>query len=385
LFYPEKGGAYHKEKVMGIILLCDRDKYLKEITSNRTVACIPFCGKYRLIDFILSNMVNAGIKNVGVFINNKLRSLMGQLGSGKEWDLQRKQDGLIILPCENDLNRVLRGDVEYLYKHLDYLNNSAQDYVLISNSNMVCNIDFKKVFDFHKQINADVTIVYKKEDENLQYIITDVCTTLVIDSDNRIIDMEVDPFKIRDNKISMQMYFMKKDLLLDLIEFCITRGKCDLVKNGFLENIDKLKIHGFEYKGYLARIDSLRNYYRYNMDLLKFNNKTWMELFFSNGQIYTKVKNDAPTKYYENCSVKNSIVSNGCLIDGKVINSILFSGVRVKKGAFIKDSIIMANTIIEENTLLENVILDKNVCISQSKNIKGDISYPMYIEKKTLV
>ncbi len=373
------------EKVMGIILLCDRDKYLKEITSNRTVACIPFYGRYRLIDFILSNMVNADIRNVGIFINNKLRSLMGQLGSGKEWDLRRKQDGLFILPCENDLNRVLRGDVEYLYKHLDYLNNSAQDYVLISNSNMVCNIDFKKVFEFHKNIDADVTIVYKKEDTNLENIIPDVCTTFETDSNNRITDMEVYPLKIRNNKLSMQMYFMKKDLLLDLIEFCITRGKCDLVKNGFLENIKKLKIYGFEYKGYLARIDSLINYYKYNMELLDFNYKTWMELFFSNGQIYTKVKNDAPTKYYENCSVEKSIISNGCLIDGKVENSILFSGVKVKKGAFIKDSIIMANTIIEKDTFLENVILDKNVSISQSKNIKGDISYPMYIEKKTVV
>jgi len=179
------------------------------------------------------------------------------------------------------------------------------------------------------------------------------------------------------------MFIMKKALFLDIVNTCVSRGDCDYFKQAVHNIVDKLKVYGYEFKGYLACVNSIHSYYKTNMQLL--NLDTSKELFFRNGLIYTKVKDEPPTKYAENARVTNSLVANGCIIDGQIENSIIFRSVKVRKGAVVKNSILMQNCLIEEDVHLINVILDKGVKVTRNKQLKGDESYPIVIEKKAII
>lgn len=362
--------------VMGVITITDNDKYLPELTHDRVLPAIPFGGRYRIIDFTLSCMVNSGIENVGVFINHKSRSLLDHLRSGKDWDLHRKKNGLFLLPVD-DTPGQLRGELKDFHKHLDYFNTSAETYVLISSGNVICNLVFNDAVNFHKDNNADITVIYKEEEK-----VSNKYTTIKTNEQNRVIDMEVNPIKISSKKISTEMYILKKELLIDLVSTCIARGQYSLVMDGIIKNLNKLRIFAFPYKGYLYRIVSNKDYYKSNMDFLDPQN---LSNIFSTNPIYTKVKNEAPTKYGENSFVSNSLIASGCIINGKVENSIIFRNVIVEEGAVIKNCIIMPKIIIRKNTYLECVVLDKDVCINAGKILKGDSKHPIFISKRTVI
>jgi len=369
--------------VMGLINLCENEELIQEITETRPLAAVPFAGRYRLIDFILSSMVNSGIHNVGILLGNKSRSLMDHLRSGKEWDLARKSDGLFILPPAQITHSggTGRGDIENFYTHLDYIESSRQQYVLISGTHNVCNINYRKIFQFHENTGADITIVYKEQTGEPEDI--DYGTVLETTEDGRVIDIAVNPAQVMSRNISMNMYIISRDLLVDLVKGCYARGGVDLLKDGIIRNLDRLRVYGFPYKGYVARIHSVSSYYHHNMELLK--PEKWQELFQKSGLVYTKVKDEAPAKYKENAKVSNAMIANGCVIEGRVENSVLFRGVKVHKGAYIKDSIIMQKCEIAENAIIENVICDKDVRITTGKWLKGDRKYPLVIEKGTVI
>lgn len=367
---------------MGIINLNDNQEMLTELTKKRPLAAVPFGGRYRLIDFILSNMVNSGMQNVGILVQDKYRALMDHLRSGKEWDLARKRDGLFILPPSQSqsLGGAYRGNIENFYNNLDYIESSRQQYVLIAGSHIVCNLNYHKVFKFHQELGADITVMYKKQDgaeEFGQQVI------LECESDGRVLDLKIKPVSEVANKVSMEMYLIEKRLLVELVRDCQGRGGVDFVKDIIMRNMANLKIYGYEYTGYAARVDSVKNYYKHNMELLK--PEKWEELFFKSGLVYTKVKDEAPVKYKENARVANTMIGNGCMIEGRVENSILFRGVKVHKGAYVKDCIVMQRCEIGENAIIENVICDKNVNITQGKWLKGEKNYPLVIEKGTVI
>lgn len=367
---------------MGIINLNDDQEFLTELTKGRPLAAIPFGGRYRMIDFILSNMVNSGIQNVGILVQDKYRALMDHLRSGKEWDLARKRDGLFILPpgksqySEDNCRR----NIESFYNNLDYIESSRQQYVLIAGSHIICNLSYRKVFKFHQDVGADITLLYKEHngDEDLmQYSIVDC------QGNGRITDIAINPSQPLSRKVSLEMYIMKKDLLVNLIKDCQARGGLDFTRDIIIKNISTLKMYGYSYKGYAARVDCVKSYYKHNMALLR--QEKWEELFFKAGLVYTKVKDEAPVKYKENARVSNAMIGNGCIIEGRVENSILFRGVTVHKGAYIKDSIVMQKCEIAEDAVIENVICDKNVRITRGKWLKGENNYPLVIEKGTVI
>lgn len=370
------------ENVMGIINLNDDQEFLTELTKGRPLAAIPFGGRYRMIDFILSNMVNSGIQNVGILVQDKYRALMDHLRSGKEWDLARKRDGLFILPPgkQQYLSGCYRGNIENLYNNLDYIESSRQKYVLIAGSNIVCNLNYRKLFKFHQDKGADITVMYKEYSNDEEFMQQAILECQI---DGRLTDFAINPSTSRSRKISMEMYVVEKGLLVNLVKNCQARGGLDFVKDILIKNIDKLKMYGYPYKGYAARIDSIKSYYKHNMDLL--NPEKREELFFKSGLVYTKVKDEAPVKYKENAQVFNAMIGNGCTIEGRVENSILFRGVTVRKGAYVKDSILMQKCNIGENTIIENVICDKNVQITTGKSLKGEKNYPLVIEKGTVI
>lgn len=365
------------ENVMGIINLNENESMLREVTRHRPLAAVPFAGRYRIIDFILSSMVNSGIQNVGILVLNKYRALMDHLRSGKEWDLARKRDGLFILPPAESRLGGVRSDIENLHRNLDYIKSSRQQYVLIAGSNIICNINFKKAFQFHQAKQADITVLYKEQDidkDDFQH-----CTILDCNSDGRVVDMAVNPAKAESRKISMKMYIIARSLLIDLVNSCVARGGIDLLMDGIVKNVGKLAVYGYQYKGFMARIHSVPSYYRHSLELLK--PESWQELFFKSGPVYTKVKDEAPVKYKESARIANAMIANGCVISGTVENSILFRGVKVEPGAYIKDSIIMQNCNIGPNVKLEGVICDKDVVIAADKWLKGESSCPLVIEK----
>ncbi|WP_304543089.1 glucose-1-phosphate adenylyltransferase subunit GlgD [Desulforamulus aquiferis] len=368
--------------VMAMVNLMEPEGILKEISHHRLVAAVPFGGRYRMIDFVLSNMVNSGIRNVGIIVQNKYRSLIDHLGRGKEWDLDRKRDGLFFLPpTQMRYPLGTRFDLRHFQHHLDYINNSRQNYIIITGSNMICNLDYRDVINFHREQRADITLLYKEMDvineESSPYAVIET------DQDYRVLDMEISPDKISSNKISMEMCIMEKSLLIDLINCCASKGECDLVRHGLIKNLNRYRIVGYPFKGYLARISSTRDYYTHSMNLLE--PEIWQELFFKHGYIYTKVKDGAPTKYLESSCVQNSIVANDCIIGGTVENSIIFRGVRISKGAHIKNSIVMQKCEIEEGAVIENIITDKKVIISKGKKLIGDSKYPFVIAKETVI
>jgi glucose-1-phosphate adenylyltransferase len=377
----KKGGA-NMNNVMAIINNALDESFLDKLTGHRSLASVPFGARYRLIDFPLSNLVNSGVTNVGLLLQTKYRSLMDHIGFGKAWDLDRKRNGLFILPPAHIYqgNRAYKGDLQNFASNIDYINRSNQEYVIIGSPNVVANIDYRDAFKYHTENDNDITIIYRE----LDVFRRDTTYTVINTDDNdRIIDMKVDPKKNFYKKISLQRYIMKKELLLDIIDECISKGEWDFVKNAIIGNLDKLKVYGYPFRSYASVINSINGYYKSNLELLKPN--VWQDLFLKNGPIYTKPKDEAPTAYKNGVNARNILAANGCSIKGEVKNSVLFRGVKVHPGAVIKNSVIMQKSKIGENAYLENVILDKGVQITANKSLKGDTNLPMIIAKNTIV
>ncbi|MDD3172417.1 MAG: glucose-1-phosphate adenylyltransferase subunit GlgD [Herbinix sp.] len=369
---------------MGIIYTGESNISLREITLRRSVAALPFGGRYRVIDFTLSNMINSGIINVGLITQNNYHSLMDHLDSGKQWDLDRKSGGLFILPpyVSSDNTGWYRGEIDAYHSNMSYIRRSPQKYVVISGSSMVCNLTYDDAMEFHKDNMADITVIYKQEKNTTKKELSRH-TLIRTDEQNRIWDIEVKPATPMSDKISMEMYILDKKLFEYLIEECVARGQYDLNKDIFIKNKEKLRILGYPYNGYLAKIDSIHSYFKHNMELFDLDNH--YELFHHAGPVYTKVKDEVPAKYGDNSIVENSLVADGCIVEGSIENCVLFRGVKVAKGAVVKNSIIMQETEIQEKAVLENVILDKEVIIRKGKQLIGQESYPVVIRKSAII
>lgn len=367
---------------MGLIITND-DK-IPPITDIRAVGALPIAGSYRTIDFILSNMSNAGIVNIGVITESNYSSLMDHMKSGNPWDLDRKNYGLSILPPNLAAFDYYtgRGDLDRLAGIRYFLRKSQQTYVILSMDNLVYNIDFEDVIDKHIENQSDITVVYKNmsgapESELSRY------TLIELDENNRVTDMEVKPQYPKSSNASLEVYVMEKALLESIIDECVSRGEHYFVRDGLSKKLSGIHINGYEFKGYSDKIDSLKSYFENNMAFL--DEKCRSELLNTKNPIYTKNKDLSPTMYKENAKVENSLISNGCLIEGTVKNSVLSRGVVVKKGAVVKNSIIMQDSVIEENVSLDYAILDKEVVITKGKKLVGQNSYPVAIAKGSIV
>lgn len=364
--------------LFGVIDLADSTEGLGELTSHRALGAVPIGGRYRLIDFTLSNMVNAGIRNVGILLMDRFGPLLDHIKDGKEWDLDRQRDGMFLLvpPSEGETGYTTPGNIPNLQHNRMYLEKSRQDYALVCGSNVVANIDLKRAYQFHLEKKADVTLIYNRTctlDENPPY------TSVATDENGRVVDIALNPQQCTSCKILLNMYILSKDLLLNLVDHCNSRQKRDLFADGIMPRLNDLKIYGYEHEGYVGVVNSLRTYYKHSMELLE--PKVWQELFFAHGQINTKVKHEAPVRYLEGSKVTNSLIATGCTIQGTVENSILFRGVHVGPGVVIKDSILMQKAELGAGVVLQNVILDKDVTISAGKKLTGDPSFPLVIEK----
>lgn len=368
------------KNIVGIVFSNAYDECISEITGIRTMGSIPFACRYRLIDFALSNMVNAGIEKVGVLTKSNYQSLMDHLGTGKPWDLSRKNDGLFILPPFSTSEAGGNADkLASLKGIMGFISRSKEEYILLSDCNTVLNLDIEALTNYHTEKNADITIVYKNgKKPNL----TDVIV-LDMNSDNKAEKISISPVTEENVNFSLNVILMKKSLLERLINDAISLNHKDFEADLIQGNVGKLDIYGYEVRGYAETIESLESYFKVNMELL--NMKNCDDLFNTDRPIYTKVRDDMPAIYGIGSDVKNSLVADGCMIEGTVENSILFRGVRVEKGAVVKNSIIMQDGFIAQNASLNCVVADKSVVITPNKTLSGAENYPVYIGKEIVV
>ncbi|WP_394855051.1 glucose-1-phosphate adenylyltransferase subunit GlgD [Clostridium lamae] len=359
---------------LGIINLDESGSRMDELVRKRTLAAIPLASRYRVIDFVLSNMANSGIEDIGIFTENKSRSLVEHLTNGRPWDLDRKKDGLRVFNFGD--NHPHNDDVHNFIHNIRYIERSKKDYVLISPSYMICNIDYSQVMKHHIKSGNDITIVYKNVDNAKRRFLG--CETVNVNEDNRIISIGENISRDKDASINMEMYLMKTELFLDIIHDCIKTGKYRKIKRYISNNLDKHAVGAYEFKGYLSCINSVKSYFDTNLELL--NQDKYKELFHNGNTIYTKSKDEPPTQYTKSSLVNNSTIGNGSYIEGEVKNCIIGRRVIIQKGAKLKNCIILDNSIVGTNVMMSNVIADKDSLIPGGRVIRGTEENPVSIQ-----
>lgn len=369
---------------MGIIYTGENDARLRELTITRGIAAMPVAGRFRVIDFLVSSMVNGGMKNIGVIMQKNYHSLMDHLGSGKEWDLHGKNEGLHILPpfLTRENVGLYPGLLDALRSNNSYLTRSKQEILVLSNSNIIYNARLEELINFYKETGADITMMYTK-DPSMQ---RDEYGSYIAVSDNGdVTDMEVQPTHPNYDKCYMQVFVIRRELLIELVDKAVAHGLHSMDKDIFLRLIqDKsAKINAYEYKGKCWQIDSVQSYFQFNMEIL--DPKLRKGLFRDELPVYTKVRDEMPAYYGEQATEINSLVADGCQIEGTVENSVLFRGVKIAPNAHVKNCIIMQDGQVHEGAYIENCILDKQAIIKRNAKLIGPEAYPIVIGKNVVI
>lgn len=364
--------------VLGLVFANMHDTTLGDMTKNRTMGSVMFGGRYRLIDFPLSNMVNSGISEVGVITKSNYQSLLDHLGSAREWDLARKKGGLYILPPFGNVESTLyRGRIEALYGAMSFIKHSRAKYVILSDCDVVTNIDYKPIVAAHIESGADITAVAHTG----VYSSDDIKTSTVfnVDADKNVTSVLINPDISGTCTTSLNVFVMSMDFLIETVNDAMARGNVSFEKNILQEKCRELKIKIYEYDNYFSKLNSPESYFKSNMALLEPENAR--KLFVPKRSIYTKVSDNAPVKYDLDSKVSNSLIADGCIIEGEVENSVLFRGVKVGKGAKVKNCILMQGTVVGDNAELSYLITDKNVSICENHILTSSPQYPMYVGK----
>lgn len=367
---------------IGIIFPNSYDNLVPELAGDRLMASIPFAGRYRIIDFLLSSLANCGISNIAIVVRENYHSLMDHLGSGRAWDLLRKNGGLSIFPPYAEKNmKVYSGRVEALESILPYLRSKKEKYVIMMDANIAVDFDFNAMLAEHIESGADVTVAYTEQEIPAELIRAgvhgDMYYTLKLD-EGRVRRIFMNSEMCGKQNLSMNIYIMDREALIDKIHAAFVRGSSCFERDILAPRLEKYNIRGYKYDGYYARICGLKSYFDENMKLLDDEN---LDALFTGGQIYTKIRDDNPTRYINGCKTKNNLVADGCVIEGDVENCVLFRGVKIAKGAKIRNSVLMQDTVVNAGARLDYVVTDKNVTIEVGQELKGTDTQPFYVAK----
>ena len=352
------------------------------------MASIPFASRYRMIDFVLSSMVAAGIDNISVLVQTNYHSLMDHLGSGREWDLTRKNGGLTVWPPFAEKGMVTyKGRIDSLAHIIDFLSEQKEQYVILTDTNIAATFDFTSFIDAHIESGADVTVAYtvgelpdqvkvhKPLDKGMYF-------TYDLDDTGRVTKVAINA---QDDGLvngGMNIYCIAREYLINMVKEEYVNGAVYLERDVLMKNLDTIHVQGFEFKGYYGRIHDMKSYFDQNLRLLDDDNLNGL---FSDYPIYTKLRDDNPTRYIAGAKAVNTMAADGCVIEGTVENCVLFRGVKIGKGAVVKNCVLMQDTVIGAGATAEYIITDKKVVISDGKEVKGCDSYPVYISKGSVV
>jgi len=364
----------------GIIFAYNADKDLYELTNHRTVAAVPFCGRYRLIDFSLSAMANAGIHNVGVIMQRDYQSLLDHLSSGKAWDMSRKQGGLTMLPPFglpefHGGNYV--GTIEALNAVSSYIQRIAEENIVLMMGHLCANIDLTAAMEQHLASDADITAICSDRENNAaQY-------RYVMGKDGYVSDVL---FQRSDkNSIpTLECYIIRKDVLLRMMDQCRASNEYRFHYNAvaqFLRSGGKMGV--YIHKGYAKMITSVNSYFDTSMDMLKSDVRH--DIFPMNRPIRTRAVEEVSTYYGENAISRNSLIADNCIIEGRVENCIIFSGARIAKSASLKNCIVMKDCTVAEGVTLNNVIVDKRVTFLPDTVLTGSEKLPIIVPRDSVL
>ena len=361
------------KNIMGIVFSNTNDEKLSELTAARTIGSVPFGCRYRLIDFALSAIVNAGIYKVGVVTKRNYQSLMDHIGNGRPWDLARKNGGLSMLsPYGYAENGVYKGKIDALYGNLSYLECATEEYILMTDANVVANIDIEKMIDRHVKMQADITLAYKKGISGSIYLDLDedgIITGVNTDSDATLLGRNV----------SLNILLLRRDLLIGLIKNAYRHNFTDFGVDVLQREVGNYKMYGYEITRHALVIDSIQSYFEANMRLLDKHVRD--EVFDPQRPVYTKLRDDMPARYGFDAKICDSLIADGCMIEGEVKNSIIFRGVRIGKGAKVENCILMQSCQVDKNCSLGYIVADKNVHIKEGRTLMGYKSFPLVIGK----
>ena len=369
---------------LGIIFPNSYDVLVPELVNVRLMASIPFASRYRIIDFILSGMTNSGIGDISVIVNKNYHSLMDRLGSGREWDLVRKNGGLHIFPpfAEKAATNSYVGRASALANILDFLRDAKEKYIIMSDTHMVVNFDFHAMLQTHIETGADMTLAYceqpipdgfikAKNDGRSFYYTFDM-------EEDQIKKVYINSKEDGVKNFSMNIFVINRELLVEMVDNALLHGQAFFMRDVLMPQINRLNVKGYKYTGYVGFITDMKSYFDENMKLLDDYN---LDALFAGSPVYTKIRGDHPTQYVNGSKVQNVMAADGCIIEGEVENSVLFRGVKIAKGATVKNCIVMQDTVVEAGANIEYLIVDKDVTISAGKEMKGTDTFPVYIGK----
>lgn len=373
---------------IGIIFANLHERNIPELTRVRTVGSVPFGCRYRLIDFTLSNMVNSGITDIRVVTQYNYQSLMDHIGSGKDWDLARRSGGVKILPPNTRFSQNYMGGahsrLESLIGIAASLDHVKEDYVIMADCDGICNIDLDNLLRDHIANNADITMMTKRL--KLNGALSETATIIEADENGRISDIAMNPkYAEGEHDVALNITVINTKYLQNIVREAIAHGFTSLTRDIMLRNKDERNYRIYRYDGAFATISSLEDYFATSMDLI--TNTAFRHALFGVEQrpVLTKVRNSAPTRYTDASVVKNSLIADGCIIDGTVENCILFRGVKIGRGAVVKNCILYQDTVVGENVFMNCVISDKNTVIRDGNVLSGHPSKPYFIEKNRML
>lgn len=363
-------------KAFGIITSSAEHK-VSGLQDYRSIGAFSFLGRYRTIDFPISNLSNSGIINLQVYISSKPRSMAAHIGTGRHYNINSKRGRIqLLFPTEERVNPIYNTNINMFKENLEYIRRQSQEYVVIVPSCMVFRQNFDTLLQDHAKSGADITTLYHKVHHARSGYET--CHTIELDGDKvTAIRPNLGDEDVRD--ISMESFIMKKALLIELIEEAISISSMYNLADIINAKLGELNVRAVEHTGYFGPITSLQSYYTANMQLL--NPDKASEIFTPEWPIYTRTNDSCPTQFYDEAEVKNSLVSNGCEIRGTIIDSVIGRGVIIEKGAVVKGCYVSAYTTIGANVELENQIVDKYVVIDHENKIsapKDEVGYIRY-------
>jgi len=370
----------------GIIFSSLNDNTLSRLTNDRTVSAIPFACRYRLIDFALSNLVNANISNISIVANYNYRSLAEHVGSGKDWDLARRAGGVnFISPYQTahaSTAKMFSTRLEALVNMKEYIDEFKEEYVVLMDSDAVLNIDITEVIHKHESTKAKITMVT----HNASPSFTSKRPRMMISSiAGKISDITMSSTYTEKNPEQyLGIMLMSTAHLRILIEEAQAYGLNSL-SGILLRNFKTQNYRTYNYKGYVASVSSFLDYYRFSMELVKDKNARASLLWRKDAPIFTRVHNSSPVIYKSTAKVENSMIADDCVIEGTVINSVVFRGVHIERGAVVKNSVLFSGTYVGKNASLNSIVTDKDVYISEGVNLSGNENMPFYVQKNRKV
>lgn len=366
-------------KAFGIINSSGRNIHVEGLQDYRAIGAFSFLGRYRVIDFPISNMSNSEIDRIQVYVNSKPRSLIEHLGTGRHYNINSKSGRLEVLFSQSyDKNDFYNTDISSYLENMEYIERMHHPYVVIAPNYMIYAADFSKLIETHIESGADVTLLYHAVDNAKEKFLN--CNTLNLNRQKGVLSLERNHGNAKNRNIFMDTYIMRKELFVELVHKAKSISSMYTLADIIKDQCEEMDVRGVPHRGFFASITDFNSYYDANMSLIDY--KAASDLFHEDWPIYTRTSNSCPTHYFDSSVINSSVISDGCVIEGTVENSIIGRGCVIKKGAVVKNSIVLASTEIGENVYIENQVVDKHATITHVKEIISPAGHPGYIKRK---